>query len=194
MILVTGANGHLGANLLRRLLAEGDRCGSCCGRTATIRASMVSRSSASLATCAIRPRSIAATKGVRRRLPLRGADLDRFGRRAGDLRQQRARHPQPLARGFAERRRAGRRFGLVQRHRPSRGPAHGRDRAVQPVRAPLALCGIKAAVEHECLKAAADGLDVVIAISCAILGPNDFKPSRMGQVLIDYCQRPAAGA
>jgi nucleoside-diphosphate-sugar epimerase len=44
----------------------------------------------------------------------------------------------------------------------------------------------KAAVEHECLKAVADGLDVVIAISCAILGPNDFKPSRMGQVLIDY--------
>ena len=30
----------------------------------------------------------------------------------------------------------------------------------------------KAAVEHECLKAAVDGLDVVIAISCAILGPS----------------------
>jgi len=44
----------------------------------------------------------------------------------------------------------------------------------------------KAAVEHECLKAVADGLDVVIAISCAILGPWDFKPSRMGQVLVDY--------
>jgi nucleoside-diphosphate-sugar epimerase len=26
----------------------------------------------------------------------------------------------------------------------------------------------------------------VTAISCAILGPHDFKPSRMGQVLIDY--------
>jgi nucleoside-diphosphate-sugar epimerase len=38
----------------------------------------------------------------------------------------------------------------------------------------------KAAAEHECLKAVADGLDVVIAISCAIVGPNDFKPSRMG--------------
>jgi nucleoside-diphosphate-sugar epimerase len=44
----------------------------------------------------------------------------------------------------------------------------------------------KSAVEHECLKAVVDGLDVVIAISSAILGPNDFKPSRMGQVLIDY--------
>src|SRR5439155_26536688 len=38
----------------------------------------------------------------------------------------------------------------------------------------------------ECLKAAADGLDVVIATSCAIVGPNDFKPSRMGRVLLDF--------
>lgn len=44
----------------------------------------------------------------------------------------------------------------------------------------------KVAVEHECLKAVVDGLDVVIATSCAILGPNDFKPSRMGQLLLDF--------
>jgi nucleoside-diphosphate-sugar epimerase len=44
----------------------------------------------------------------------------------------------------------------------------------------------KAGVEHECLKAVVDGLDVVIATSCAILGPNDFKPSRMGKTLIDF--------
>jgi nucleoside-diphosphate-sugar epimerase len=44
----------------------------------------------------------------------------------------------------------------------------------------------KAGVEHECLKAFADGLPVVVAVSCAILGPNDFKPSRMGRTLIDF--------
>jgi nucleoside-diphosphate-sugar epimerase len=44
----------------------------------------------------------------------------------------------------------------------------------------------KAAVEHECLKAVVEGLDVVIATSCAIIGPNDFKPSRMGKTLIDF--------
>ncbi|MBH8561912.1 NAD-dependent epimerase/dehydratase family protein [Nostoc sp. CENA67] len=44
----------------------------------------------------------------------------------------------------------------------------------------------KAFMEQECLKAYADGLDVVIAVSCAILGPNDFKPSRMGKTLIDF--------
>jgi len=44
----------------------------------------------------------------------------------------------------------------------------------------------KAFVEHECLRAAARGLDVVVATSCAILGPHDYKPSRMGRTLIDF--------
>jgi nucleoside-diphosphate-sugar epimerase len=44
----------------------------------------------------------------------------------------------------------------------------------------------KAAVEHECLKAFAEGLPVVVATSCAILGPHDYKPSRMGQLLLDF--------
>jgi len=44
----------------------------------------------------------------------------------------------------------------------------------------------KQQVEHECLKACVEGLDVVIATSCAILGPSDFTPSRMGRTLIDH--------
>lgn len=45
----------------------------------------------------------------------------------------------------------------------------------------------KSLVEHECWHAAAaEGLDVSVATSCAILGPNDFLPSRMGQVLCDF--------
>jgi nucleoside-diphosphate-sugar epimerase len=40
--------------------------------------------------------------------------------------------------------------------------------------------------EHECLKAHADGLNVVVATSCAIIGPHDYAPSRMGRVLIDF--------
>jgi nucleoside-diphosphate-sugar epimerase len=46
----------------------------------------------------------------------------------------------------------------------------------------------KVAVEHECLKAVVDGLDVVIATSCAILGPHDYKPSRMGQLMLDFAR------
>jgi nucleoside-diphosphate-sugar epimerase len=41
-------------------------------------------------------------------------------------------------------------------------------------------------VEHEALRAHADGLQVVVATACAIVGPHDYVPSRMGRVLIDY--------
>jgi nucleoside-diphosphate-sugar epimerase len=44
----------------------------------------------------------------------------------------------------------------------------------------------KQAVELECLRAVADGQDVVIATSCAIIGPHDYLPSRMGAVLRDF--------
>ncbi len=44
----------------------------------------------------------------------------------------------------------------------------------------------KMQVELESLKAVADGLDVVIATSCAVLGPWDYLPSRMGRTLIDF--------
>jgi nucleoside-diphosphate-sugar epimerase len=44
----------------------------------------------------------------------------------------------------------------------------------------------KVQVEHEALKACAEGLDVVIATSCAIVGPHDYKPSRMGATLLDH--------
>lgn len=44
----------------------------------------------------------------------------------------------------------------------------------------------KVLAELECLQAVARGLDVVVATSCAILGANDFLPSRMGQTLCDF--------
>lgn len=44
----------------------------------------------------------------------------------------------------------------------------------------------KVQVEHEVLKAVAEGLDAVVATSCAIVGPHDHKPSRMGRTLLDF--------
>ncbi len=55
-----------------------------------------------------------------------------------------------------------------------------------PFSDPTPYQATKVLVEHECLKAMVEGLDVVIATSTAILGPNDFKPSRMGQLLLDF--------
>lgn len=50
----------------------------------------------------------------------------------------------------------------------------------------LAYGHTKVLVELEALRAMADGLDVVIATSVAVLGPNDHKPSRMGKLLVDF--------
>lgn len=64
-------------------------------------------------------------------------------------------------------------------------PSDG-DLPVDPFEAAMPYERSKVAVEHECLKAAAAGQDVVIATSCAILGGNDFRPSRMGRTLCDF--------
>jgi len=44
----------------------------------------------------------------------------------------------------------------------------------------------KAWAEHEVLRAVADGQDVVIATSCSIIGGHDYIPSRMGRVIRDF--------
>ncbi|MYD31772.1 MAG: NAD-dependent epimerase/dehydratase family protein, partial [Nitrospira sp. SB0661_bin_20] len=47
----------------------------------------------------------------------------------------------------------------------------------------------KSLVEHECWRAAAKGQDVVVATCCAVIGPADFFPSRLGRALCDYSNR-----
>lgn len=46
----------------------------------------------------------------------------------------------------------------------------------------------KAAGEREVLAAAGEGLAVVVVIPTAVVGPWDFKPSAMGQVILDLCR------
>ena len=47
----------------------------------------------------------------------------------------------------------------------------------------------KALVEHECWRAAAKGQDVVVATCCALVGGSDYFPSRLGRTLCDYSNR-----
>lgn len=51
----------------------------------------------------------------------------------------------------------------------------------------------KCLAEHELLRGVAEGLDGVIAIATGIIGPNDFLPSRTGQTLIDYASNRLRG-
>lgn len=46
----------------------------------------------------------------------------------------------------------------------------------------------KVLAEHECLRAVALGQDVVIATCCAVVGGADFLPSRLGQTLCKYTE------
>jgi len=47
----------------------------------------------------------------------------------------------------------------------------------------------KALTELECWRAAAAGQDVVVTTSCAVLGGNDYLPSRVGRTLCDFANR-----
>ena len=69
-------------------------------------------------------------------------------------------------------------------HLPDR-PSTEEDR-FYPFQVTLPYERSKAWVEHEVLRAVAEGQDVVIATSCAIIGGHDYIPSRMGRVIRDF--------
>ena len=47
----------------------------------------------------------------------------------------------------------------------------------------------KSLAEHECWRAAAAGQDVVVATCCAVVGGADFLPSRLGRAMCDFSNR-----
>src|SRR5262245_60788065 len=68
---------------------------------------------------------------------------------------------------------------------PAAGPCSERD-AFNPFEDHLPYEESKAWMEHECLQAALTGQEVVVVVSTAVLGAYDFKPSRMGRVVLDF--------
>jgi nucleoside-diphosphate-sugar epimerase len=184
--LVTGATGHLGANLVRRLLHEGEcvrvllrphhdtravdgldveRAPGDVRDRASLDAAM--EGCARVFHCAAK---ISITAGSEREI----YETNVLGTRNVLAAAGRAGVTRTVVTGS---------FSAVGHH-PDR-PSDERD-PFDPFARALPYERSKAAVEHECLKAAVDGQDVVMAISCAIVGPNDFKPSRMGRVVRDF--------
>jgi nucleoside-diphosphate-sugar epimerase len=186
MILLTGANGHLGANLLRRLLADGGpvrlllRRGSDNSSVDGLNVERVYgdlRDPASLET---------AVKGVAQLYhcaaqisTVAGGEQELFANNVLGTRNL----LHAAKQGGVERVVVSGSLSAVG-HRTDR-PTDETE-PFNPFEPHLSYAFSKVAVEHECLKAVAEGLDVVVAISCAILGPNDFKPSRMGELLIKF--------
>lgn len=186
MILVTGAGGHLGANLLRRLVADGHRV------RALVRTTRDQPSLSGLPVETLvgdlRDPALAnsAVRGINRVFHC-AAKVSTSYRNSEELFEcnvlatrnllqaaQRAGVAKLVATGS---------FGAVGSHGDD---ASHEDHPFDPLGLHTPYARTKAAMEHECLKAFADGLPVVIAVSTAILGPYDFKPSRMGQVLIRF--------
>ncbi|MSP60849.1 MAG: NAD-dependent epimerase/dehydratase family protein [Myxococcales bacterium] len=191
MILVTGGAGHLGANLVRRLIAD--------GHGGDIRALYRPASD----NRALDGLPIELVAGDLRdleslRAAVRGCDLvyhcaAKISTLAGSEREifdcnvVGTRHLLLAAReAGAKKVVVSGSFSAVGHHlsRPS-------DESVPfyPFALAMPYEWTKALVEMECWRAAAAGLETVVATSCAIMGPHDYKPSRMGETLIAYAHR-----
>jgi nucleoside-diphosphate-sugar epimerase len=184
-VLVTGGSGHLGANLVRRLLDEGQ----------DVRA--LDRGDSHQAFSGLRVQVVrgdlrdpevarAAVRGCRRvyHCAAKVSSAEGQEREIYACNVLGTRHllRAALAEGVDRVVVTGS-FSAV-----GHDPAHPSDETipVDPFARMLPYQRSKVAVEHECLKAVVDGLDVVIATSCAIVGPHDFKPSQMGRLLVDF--------
>jgi len=186
MILVTGASGHLGANLVRQLLADGHevrvllRAGSDNNAVAGLDVALAYgdlRDPASLKLAAAGcgrvfhcAAMLSTVPGHEREL----YDCNVLGTRNLLAACRDARVERVVVTGS---------FSAVG-HEAGRPSVE--EMPFYPFGKLLPYAHTKALVEHECLKAAADGLDVVVATSTAILGPHDYKPSRMGKLLLDF--------
>jgi nucleoside-diphosphate-sugar epimerase len=189
MILLTGANGHLGANLLRRLLADGTAVRVLLrpeSDNSTVDGLDVERAFGDLrdpASLLVATRNCNAIYHCAAQVSTTwGGEQDLF---ANNVLGTRNLLSAALENGVGRVVVSGSLSATGHRsHEPT-------DESVpfNPFERHLPYAFSKAAVEHECLKAVTNGLDVVIAVSCAIIGPYDFKPSRMGQVLLDQANR-----
>ena len=189
MVLLTGANGHLGANLLRRLLRDG----------AVVRV-------------LLRPSSDNSTLDGLAVERVFGDLRDEASVRSAVQGCSQIYHAAALVSTVDRNRKDIYETNVIgTRNILNAARAHGAEKVVvsgslsatghtgarpcdetapfDPFEKHLPYAISKAFVEQECLKAHADGLPVTIAVSCAILGGWDFKPSRMGRVLVDFAAR-----
>lgn len=189
MILVTGAAGHLGANLVRRLLADGNEVRALL-HTPRDEMSVKDLEIDALTGDLQDPELAARAVDGCRQIYHCAAKVSTTYREKDTIFDANVLATRTLLKAALK---AGVEKVVVTGSFSATGNRPGQPSTEEdpfdPLKLHLPYAFTKAAVEHECLKAFAEGLPVVVAVSTAILGPNDFKPSRMGKVLIKFAAR-----
>ncbi|MFC5720996.1 NAD-dependent epimerase/dehydratase family protein [Streptomyces gamaensis] len=185
MILVTGATGHLGANLVRALLAEGQDVRVLLKGEAgpALDGLAVHRVRGDLRDARAVGRAVSGCEEIYHCAALVSTGSGR-ARETYDVNVAGTRHV------LAASRRSGVRRVVVTGSLSATGWRPGvpstEEEPFYPFAEHTPYTVTKMLAEHECAKAAAQGLDVVVATSTAIVGPHDYRPSRMGRLLLDF--------
>ncbi|HHH28434.1 MAG TPA: NAD-dependent epimerase/dehydratase family protein [Polyangiaceae bacterium] len=191
-VLVTGAAGHLGANVVHRLLDEGrdvrvllrqgsnneamdhldvERMYGDLRDTPSVRDAV--RGVETIFHCAAKVSTLQGNRAHKREIfECNVVGTRNLLREAGDANVERI-----VVTGS---------FGATGYDIDDPTQAAVEDMPFYPFNTHLPYARSKHHQEHEVLKAVVNGQDVVICTSTAILGPHDYKPSRMGRTMMDY--------
>lgn len=191
-VLVTGSSGHVGANLVRRLLAEGTKVRVLLRRSSRNEALEnidVERVYADIRDIHATRKALEGCQGVYH-CAAKVSTIDgnsAHKREIFECNVLGTRHVLQAARDVD----AGRvvvtgSFSAVGYDLDD--PSAPSDETMQfyPMERTMPYERSKVLVEHECLRGVALGQDVVIATCCAVVGGADFVPSRLGRTMCDY--------
>ena len=191
-VLVTGASGHVGANLVRRLLDDGVRVRALLeheGPREALDGLDVERAYADIRDLDATRRALEDCQGVYHcAAKVSTIDGDRAHRREvfecnviGTRNVLRAAREANAGRVVVTGSFSAVGYDLDDPSTPS-------DETMQfyPMARTMPYERSKVLVEHECLRAVAVGQEVVVATCCAVVGGADFVPSRLGRTLCDF--------
>lgn len=191
-VLVTGGTGHVGANLVRRLLDDGHEV-RCLVQPGADNSSLDSLAVEKVAgDLRDFPAISRAVEGCTRVFHV-AAKLSTLNATAGEQRELyevnvkgtqnicRASLEHGVARVVLTGSFSATGYDLEDSSRPA-----NEDLPFYPFGKAMPYAYSKALAELELLRFVARGLDGVIATSCACVGPHDYIPSRMGRTMIDF--------
>ena len=191
-VLVTGSSGHVGANLVRRLLHDGERVRVLLRRGSQNQAVDgldVERAYADIRDLADTRQATEGCRGVYH-CAAKVSTIDGNRRHRREIYECNVLGTRNVLQAAREAQ-AGRvvvtgSFSAVGYDLDD--PSAPSDETMQfyPMVRTMPYERSKVLTEHECLRAAALGQDVVIATCCAVVGGADYKPSRLGRTLCDY--------